>query len=166
MKMRSELTNPETFRRNETEPVGRRASLLLLLAAVLFALPNITGCKKTETEPLANLQSLNGSWKSDDFPIPVTVNFSTSDTTAKISTIASNSYFFNKGDVFWRGVIATGAKSYHLAQLTKSKSGYYVFITGKATLTSSDRLDIVYSGSTDDTGQLKLDGLRATFTKE
>ena len=126
----------------------------------------VTGCKKTEPEPLADIQQLNGRWKSDDFPVSVTIDFSAADTTAKIVTVAANSYFIRTGEVFWRNVVPTGANTFRLGQLTKSQSGYYAFIVGKATLTSADRLDIVYSGTTDDNGQLKLDGKRATFVKQ
>lgn len=124
------------------------------------------GCKKTEPEPLADIQKLNGRWKSDDFPVSVTIDFSTTDTTGKIVTVAANNYFIRSGEVFWRNVVPTGSNTFRLGQLTKSQSGYYAFIVGKATLTSADRLDIVYSGTTDDNGQLKLDGKRATFVKQ
>lgn len=130
----------------------------------LFAV--VAGCKKTEPEPFADIQKLNGRWKSDDFPVSVTIDFSATDTTAKIVTIAANTYSIRTGEVFWRNVVPTGSNTFRLGQLTKSRSGYYAFIVGKATLTSADRLDIVYSGTTDDNGQLKLDGKRATFVKQ
>lgn len=132
--------------------------------ALLFVF--VSGCRKTEPEPLADIQKLNGRWKSDDFPVSVTIDFSTADTTAKIVNVVANAYFIRPGEVFWRNVVPTGANTFRLGQLTKSQSGYYAFIVGKATLTSTDRLDIVYSGTTDDNRQLKLDGKRATFVKE
>ena len=135
------------------------AYFLLLLALAI-------GCTKKEPEPLASLSQLQGQWKSTDFPIALTVDFSTTDNTAKITTVATNAYYFRIGDLFWKEVVATGAKTFRIGQVTKSKSGYYVFIAGKATLTNDKQLDIVFSGDTDDTGQLKLDGKRATFLKQ
>jgi hypothetical protein len=138
--------------------------VLTLGIVLLFAL--VTACKKSEPEPLADIQQLNGRWKSDDFPVSVTIDFSAADTTAKIVTVTANNYSIRSGEVFWRNVVPTGSNTFRLGQLTKSQSGYYAFIAGKATLASADRLDIVYSGATDDNGQLKLDGKRATFIKE
>ncbi len=138
----------------------------VLILGIVSSLAFVAGCKKTEPEPLAGIQQLSGRWKSDDFPVSVTIDFSTADTTAKIVTVAANNYSIRSGEVFWRGVVPTGSNTFRLGQLTKSRSGYYAFIVGKATLASAGRLEIVYSGTTDDSGQLNLDGKRATFIKE
>ncbi len=139
---------------------------LLPLLCAFIALCLVSACTKTETEPLADVAKLQGTWKSSDFPIAVTVDFTTADKTAKITQVASNTYSFRTGDLFWKEVVPTGASTFRLAQLTKSKSGYYVFQTGKATLVSDTQLDIQFSGDSDDTGLLKLDGKKATFTKQ
>ncbi len=136
--------------------------------AIFIAIPLLAfmvSCKSNNPEPLANINDLNGQWKSDDFPVPVTVTFSSVDTTAKITAVGSNSYSFRTGEVFWRGAVPTGSKTFLIAQLTKSTSGYYVFIRSKATL-NNNTLEMEYSGDTDDKNQLKLNGKRATFIKQ
>lgn len=151
------------FKKSESLIEANLKCLAILLLTFGFFL---SGCKKTEPEPLADINALNGRWTSSDFPIAVTVDFSSNDTTARVTTVATNSYYFNKNDVFWRNFVPTGANTFRFSQLTKSKSGYYAFIAAEATLSSPNRLDIKYSGPTDDTGQLKLDGLKASFVKE
>jgi hypothetical protein len=123
------------------------------------------GCTKKVAEPLADTSKLEGSWKSTDFPIEVTVNFSNVEKTAKITAVSSNSYSFRNGDVFWNEVVPTGANTFRIGQLTKSNSGYFVFVVGNATLVSDTRLELVYLGETDDTKQMNLHGKRATFQK-
>jgi hypothetical protein len=133
---------------------------------VLFFGVLLTGCKKTEPEPLADINVLNGRWTSSNFPVAVTVDFSNKDTTARITAVATNSHYLYKNDVFWRSFTPIGANTFRFSQLTKSRSGYYAFIAAKGTLSSPNQLDIEYSGPTDDTGQLKLDGLKVSFVKE
>lgn len=132
----------------------------------LFGLLLLAACTKRVTDPLPGIEALKGIWKSSDFPVAVTLDFNPADSTGKLTTVGTNAYSFRVGDVFWKNAAATGEKSYRLGQLTRSKSGYLVFVTGTAQLTSDTQLTVTYTGATDDAQQLKLDGLRATFTKQ
>lgn len=132
----------------------------------LFGLLLLAACTKRVTEPLPGIEALKGTWKSTDFPVAVTLDFNPADSTGKLTAVASNAHSFRVGDVFWKNAAGTGEKTYRLGQLTKSKSGYLVFVTGNAQLTSDTQLVVTYTGASDDAGLLKLDGKRATFTKQ
>jgi hypothetical protein len=123
-------------------------------------------CTKTEPEPILDLKKLEGTWRSTDFPFATTVLYSSTDQTAKITQVATNTYSFRVNDIFWKEVVPTGEKTFRVAQLSRSTRGYYVFVTGRGTLTSDNALEMTYVSDSDDTGLLKLDGKRVTFAKQ
>jgi hypothetical protein len=129
---------------------------LLLLAA---------SCRKAELEPLADLSKLEGDWRSTDFPIAVTINFKKTEGAARITQVAGNAYAFRTNDVFWKDLVALDSKTFRIAQLNKSRTGYYVFQSGRLTILSDTELRLTLSGESDDAGLLPLHGKTALFRR-